>query len=150
MDDPRQAFEKVIKDNPYDMDTRRMYADWLEENGFDDEAAEQRRRATLEWVEADRWMHWFADECGGTYDDFDYEEGYTNYSHITYEQCIEAGHTYLKSEDYFVQYGTEEARTLMHAEKKNFWKNWSIITGVKINDDLRSGGHGSAPFSCSC
>ena len=46
--DERAAFEKAIDDNPLDATTHLVYADWLQENGEEDEAAF--RRAMGEWV----------------------------------------------------------------------------------------------------
>ncbi len=37
-----KAFETALDDNPSDWDTRLVYADWLEENGFADYACAQR------------------------------------------------------------------------------------------------------------
>jgi uncharacterized protein (TIGR02996 family) len=39
----RKAFQDALAKDPYDWATRQVYADWLEENGHDDEAALQRR-----------------------------------------------------------------------------------------------------------
>ena len=38
-----QAFLEVLAKDPYDETTRRVFADWLEEKGLDDYAAEQRQ-----------------------------------------------------------------------------------------------------------
>lgn len=46
MSKDRHAFLDALRANPYDKELRLVYADWLEENGFDDEALEQR-----EWNE---------------------------------------------------------------------------------------------------
>lgn len=48
----RQAFETHLEANPYDFDTRRVFSDWLEQEGFDDEAIKQRKMATHEWENA--------------------------------------------------------------------------------------------------
>src|SRR5262249_51543453 len=38
----KKAFEDAILADRYDGDTRQVFADWLEENGYDDEAVIQR------------------------------------------------------------------------------------------------------------
>lgn len=38
----RQAFLDAIKENPYEPSNHYVYADWLEENGFDEDALLQR------------------------------------------------------------------------------------------------------------
>lgn len=40
----RKAFKKILKDKPLDHFTRGVFADWLEENGFDDEALIEREK----------------------------------------------------------------------------------------------------------
>lgn len=193
MTDHRKAFEDAIKENPHDSSPRLIFADWLEENGFDDESQEQRRRSTKEWMDADKWMHEFASMCGSTCRNYNEiwdtyfeeihglnwnrEEDREEYqrasirahekkivSPITYEECIQAGHNYLNYEciqagpgylnyeRYLTQLGSETARDLMSNKRiaSEFWKNWSIITGIEVNQEIKSGEHGSAPFSFSC
>ena len=173
----RKSFEDQIKKDPYNASIRLVFADWLDENGFDDEASEQRRKGTVEWVEADKWMHKFADKCGMSC--HNYDENFREYNawrdahpeisprdpefqefmdnqheewrSITYEDCIQAGFNYLKNADYFVQLGSEKARDMMYkGEARQFWINWSIITGEGVPKSFSEGQEGSAPFSCSC
>lgn len=59
MSDHRAAFEAALKENPYDATTHFVFADWLEENGFDDEAAWQ-RSWTRERQEAEDWLKVYA------------------------------------------------------------------------------------------
>lgn len=176
----RQGFEKLIKEDPYDIHTRLIFADWLEENNFPDEAAEQRRKGTKGWVKADKWMHDFANKCGSSCRNYSegyrlirnrirdeglnyrneeersridqlYEEIPENWQPITYEECIQARYAYLDKGDYFVQMGDEQARDMMHGKTaRDFWENWSIITGEQVPASFKEGEEGSAPFSCSC
>lgn len=62
----RTVFEAALAADPLDVVSRCAYADWLQDNGCDDEAAEQRRMATPEWLEAARWLTAYA-EAGGTH-----------------------------------------------------------------------------------
>lgn len=41
-DPDQRAFLLAVRENPRDLDLRKVYADWLEDRGHDDEAAEQR------------------------------------------------------------------------------------------------------------
>jgi len=52
----RDAFEKALQANRYDIKTRGVYADWLEENGHTDEAHRQRNMATEEWVKTHKQL----------------------------------------------------------------------------------------------
>ncbi len=76
--DDRTGFERAIKEDRYDSFSRQVYADWLEERGFDDEAMEQRRLAAPEWVEADKWLRRYA-KVMNPYDveEYDFDEGDT-------------------------------------------------------------------------
>lgn len=56
MSDERKAFVDILTKDRFDAKTRLVFADWLEEHGCDDEAAEQRRMASPEWVEAAKWI----------------------------------------------------------------------------------------------
>ncbi len=161
MDSEREMFEKLIKENRYDGEIRRVYADWLEENGLDDEALEQRRCAALEWQEADKWMHDFASKLGMTCTE-GYGTGHWNsetqeiegaeeekWEEITYDDAIQAGHNVIADKwDYFTQLGSEEARDLMCQgnNREQFWKNWEIITGIKVSEEDQE----CTVFSCSC
>lgn len=153
-DTERAAFLAAIKHDRYDTLTRLAYADWLEERGEDDEAAEQRRQATPVWQEADRWLHDFAAKCGETaenygiaYDDWDRLE----WRQITYDDLIKAGHDYVREEDFFVQSGSDTARDLMQEgdNYESYWRHWETVTGCTRKAPGRYESR-SAPFSCSC
>ncbi len=150
MQDEKQAFIAALEKDPYDTTTRRVFSDWLEEQGLDDEALEQRRMATQEWVEADQWMHSFAKACGDT--DDNYPDKPKRWREITYEDVIQAGHDFVATEDYFCQMGSERARNLMHEQTKEaYWNNWKIITGQPgpAWNEMEPW-HSTAPFTCSC
>lgn len=156
----QEAFEEALRVDRYNTTSRLVYANYLEEHGLDDEALEQRRMASPAWITASRWMENFAADCGETC-----VEGYGSgrwdpeqkkvvgqkeeiWKQITYEDVIQAGHAALKDEwDYFTQVGSEKARDLMYGGKvEEFWSNWEIITGIKVNPEQRQ----HTVFSCSC
>src|SRR3954466_10259623 len=78
MSDEKEQFEAALKQDRYDTVTRLIYADWLEEHGEDDYAAEQRRMATPEWCNAARGLEEIASQCGQTC---------TNYHEVCQEQA---------------------------------------------------------------
>ncbi len=156
-DEERQAFLDRIKEDPYDSTNRLIFADWLEEHGNDrdeEEILEQRRKATTEWIAADKWMHNLAGTLGETC--VNYDQTYVGYDGheeeewipITYEDCIRAGYDCLETGCGFTQIGSERARDKMYEKgaKEEFWNNWQIITGIYPDASILE----EIPFSCSC
>ena len=66
--DGGKGFIQALDTNRYDQTTRLVFADWLEEMGHDDEALEQRRRATDRWVASDKWLREYAATKAKTYE----------------------------------------------------------------------------------
>lgn len=125
----KSVFEKAIQEDRYDEATRRVFGDWLEEHGFDDEAKVQ-REWTREKQEAEDWLRDFANKCGGTCENYNehwisidkrykqwerttgrpireippeyLDEGIVEetWVPITYEDAITAGHEALKENSY--------------------------------------------------
>jgi uncharacterized protein (TIGR02996 family) len=173
----RKQFEALLRENPYDAGTHFVYADWLEENGFDDESAWQ-RSWTPERQRAEDWLRDFAQKCGQTCEN--YAEGsnrywkaydkwkesgrkgpepkYSDFSvserwrEITYEDVVQAGHDYTDKEDYWVQMGSETARDLMSDEavRTEYWRCWELVTGRKFKQNEEDPWDRTSPFSCSC
>ncbi len=141
MSKEKQAFLDILKEDRYDSTTRLVFADWLEERGFDDEALEQRRMSTQEWVEADKWMYEFVETIGGD----DYELG-----SITYGDVMRAAQDSLdsKDDDRLVQVGSEYARDEMSNPgiRKRFWEAWRTITGQPLPDEAKD----YRVFCCTC
>ncbi len=144
----REAFETALRENRYDTTTRLIYSDFLEEQGEDDYAAEQRRCATKEWCEAAYWMEDFAGECGGTCTNYDSRDEDHIWVPITFEDVVQAGREYIRTngEYYFLQVGSEHARYLMYSRVEKFWECWQIVTGISVS----KGEQGSGVFSCTC
>lgn len=55
----QKTFEILLKEDPYGINLRLVYSDWLEEQGLDDEAAEH-RRWTPEWQRAEDYLREYA------------------------------------------------------------------------------------------
>jgi len=88
-------------------------------------------RAATDLENARSWMQDFAREC-----------------RLSYEEVISAGREYVKTGEYFTQYNDESARDAIYCgnNKKLFWDNFEILTGVKVSEEDRDG----SVFSCSC
>lgn len=147
----RERFESAIAADRCDSTTRLIFADFLEENGFDDEAVEQRRCASPEWVESARFMEDFASRGGQTCDNYDgwADKEEAEWRAVTFEEVVQAGHSFVLSngDDYYTQHGEEGLRDLMYGrEGELYWKHWGILTDIETPEYLRSQG----PFSCSC
>lgn len=57
------GFVQALNLQPYDQTTRLVFADWLEERGYDDEAAIQRRWTEADHTEALATLEGFAYSC---------------------------------------------------------------------------------------
>lgn len=173
----RESFEAALQANKWDGSLHHVYADWLEEHGFDTEAA-YHHQWTKERQEAEDWLRDFAEKCGmtctnygGRYDQYkellekwergkrkgrkptydDVPEVEEIWKSITFEDVVQAGHDYVDHEDYLTQMGSETARDLMGNKETSdlYWKHWENFTGRKRRPPGKWG-VGSAPFSCSC
>ena len=65
---------------------------------------------------------------------------------FTFEDMVQAGHDYLKTGDRFTQLGSTKAQRVMRQKAEKYWQCWSIVTSVKLADDIDYG----QPFRCSC
>lgn len=131
MADHKAGFEAALKENPYDCDTRLIFADWLEENGFDDEAVEQRRKATPEWVEAHKAIEDFSGALG-----------------MTDRELLELATKHAESGEYFYLNGNSQDESYKHiiwGQEEQFWSAYQIVTGKVVEEDRRGD-----IFACSC
>lgn len=120
----RDAFLKALTDNEDDTTTRLVYADWLDDQGEHEEADRQRK-----WPAAREWLVRFGKENSG------YEE-------VTYEGLIAFGRRVAIEE-------SSSDRTYVHnesmwhalqANSQEFWKNWSVVTGIPLPPSLEDKG----------
>jgi uncharacterized protein (TIGR02996 family) len=137
METERRAFLEAIEKDRYDRETRLVFADWLEERGEDDEAVEQRRRATEEWKEADEVMT----ELTRVLAESDGQEP-------TVEEIIQAGQNWVNGGDWQCVSGNGyEAENFVSDDENcnRFWKYWQIWTGKTVEEEKQG-----ALFGCSC
>jgi uncharacterized protein (TIGR02996 family) len=130
----RKGFLDAIKENRFDMLPRKVYADWLDEHGYSDEATEQRT-----WTaEKERSVEWMEELAASS------EMGYGD-RRLTYDELIQAGRDWLRDGDYFVQIGDESLRNQFGGNADEFWRHWQMCTGNVVPPDKWD-----SPFSCSC
>lgn len=95
IDEQRQAFLDALKEDPRDEVTHKVYADWLEENGFDDEAFLHREWTLQKYYEAVEFVAEYARRLSTS----DYDNEYPEYAETRMvrksEAVLEAAHAYL-------------------------------------------------------
>ena len=126
----RDAFLKALAENEDDTTTRLVYADWLEEQGEHEEADRERK-----WPAAKEWLVRFCKENW-------------QYPEVFYKQLIEFGRQAAKEESPSdrVYLDNENMWHALQANSQEFWKNWSVVTGVPVPLDVED----KSSFSCSC
>lgn len=125
----REAFEKALLADPYDRLTHLAFSDWLDENGFDDEA-EFHRLWTPEWQQSDEYLRKLAE-----------------YHCVDFDAMV-CG---LKEDGFYVQRGSQTLERDFDnpQEREEFYDRFRIY--IRDQDwnrhdeefDIR-------PFSCSC
>lgn len=154
----RAAFEKALKQNPLDHETRMVFADFLEENDRPEEANRERAKIigykTLQEIADfmndgprkswERYKTKYPDE----YSDLPYEE--ESDRAVTVEVLIEAGEAMVAGK-VFCFTRDEDVETLPQ-KIDEFWEAWSKVTGkeapAKSDDDSWSSPRRS--FRCAC
>lgn len=137
----RQIFLDAIAADPYDLHTRKVYADWLDEYGDDRDAEEAvvQRAWTRDKQDAIVYLTAFAERLGHT----DYD-GYT--FSISYEELISAAHNKINDKRdwyyYTLPYDTPE---FVYEENDKFWKSFELATGVEVEENKKRNF-----FSCAC
>lgn len=125
-EEERQAFLAAIKDDPADLTNRLVFADWLEENGEDDEAEFCRHWDIHKYQEAEEFLRYFASEV-----------------EMEYNRLLSAAERYLRTgDDVTLGFDTPD---VCYAEMDRFWESYHIVTNVKKDEDAWGGF-----FNCSC
>jgi uncharacterized protein (TIGR02996 family) len=122
----KKAFEDAIRADRYDGVTRKVFADWLEENGYDDEAVVQ-RSWTPEKQRAEDWLREYGAEC-----------------EMYYEELIEVANNFLdKGHGYTLSFDTPD---IVFSGAEDFWDHFALATGRKDAEAHR----GEVFFRCAC
>jgi uncharacterized protein (TIGR02996 family) len=142
----REAFLKALAANEDDVTARLVYADWLDEHGEHEEADRQRK-----WPAAKEWLKAFARQFNPDADSENEFPGMykamvdIRYFPVSYRVLVEMGQAAL-SEGYIDCGANEELCEALRQDDKEFWKNWSILTGVPSPSAVAGG----FPYGCSC
>jgi uncharacterized protein (TIGR02996 family) len=118
----QEAFLKALADNEDDTATRLVYADWLDDQGLHEEADRQRK-----WPTAKEWLVRLCKDN-------------SRYEEISYEGVIEFGRRTVKeAESSERTYPDNEAMWhALQAHSQEFWKNWSVVTGIPLPPSLEN------------
>lgn len=122
----KRAFLDALMKNPYDEVTHRVFADWLEEHGLDDEAV-WHREWTPKRQKSYEYMCSFAEECSTNYD-----------------VLMQKAQEYLDEEDYFYL-GVNMPDCTDNMD--SFWEHYEVLTGRAFDQSGRKYKHFVA---CSC
>jgi uncharacterized protein (TIGR02996 family) len=139
----REAMEKYLEQNPDDQTARNALVDLLDEEGNHEEAERHRK-----FPAARKWLQEFAKGCPGYFGE---DEARASYSYPSYDRLIELGWKAVHN-----GYGNvDSAMSLqdhLNDHLEEFWENWSIITGHKVdpNPDVEDDWDRFPSFSCSC
>ena len=134
----REAFETALRENVYDELTHRAFADWLYENGFDEEA-EYHALWTKEWQQAKEGLEDFAARLKK-------EEG----DDVTIEELVNVGTRYIETGKRttvgdFLGMGLTNF-VWEHPELLDkFWVDWKVFTRYQGDKDLN---RVNDPFGC--
>lgn len=149
----RKAFLKALKKNEDDTTTRLVFADWLDDHGEHEEANRHRK-----WPAAKEWLVKFCEENNPPEPDIDPEEllesdpeALLDYEYpISYSDLLELGKEAIKSggkRGYWLSCGNNMGMSeALSANCAEFWKNWSIVTGIPLPPDVEE----NSSFSCAC
>lgn len=126
----RDAFLAKIADNPLDLTSRKVFADWLDEHD-EPEAADLQRSMTVEDYESARGL--IESMAGGAEMDAD--------------ELIEVAAAFLRGDDPR-EYCTGEYQYggLIEEQTEEFWRAFAIVTGTPVRPDTDS----PVWFSCAC
>ena len=127
----REAFLAAIEKDPYDLHTRKVYADWLDEFGADADADEAvvQRKWTAEKQDAIVYLTEFAAEIEA--------ESGEPFSYQKLLMCIEDGGINF--------YGFDTPDCCRRVDRDKLWECYELATGRNLGDDKPW-----LSFSCSC
>jgi uncharacterized protein (TIGR02996 family) len=143
-----EAFLKALADNEDDLTTRLVYADWLDEHGEHEEADRQRK-----WPAAKEWLVRFC-QRNNPPDDLDPDERFIPYAELielTSEavvqwQAIQPDDRSPNDRLRFHCGNNAKMCDALLANREEFWKNWCIVTGLRLPPDAQE----NSSFSCAC
>lgn len=127
----KQDFLVALRENPADEVTRRVYADWLEEQGLDDEAEIQRNWTPEAYHKAVELVEDYANECD-----------------VTPEELLVCATHFLDTGDrMYLPFDTPEMACV---DQLSFWLAYQILTGRPVMAAYDKDECGLHWVSCSC
>lgn len=154
-----QAMLAAVRDTPNDQTPRLAYADWLDEHDRPEDATRMRNWAAARawvdgWLKAINYREVIRGSDGKpVYDDATYDYKYVDdpeslgYPH-TFSTFVEAGIAALVEGGYSFNSddGADWFRAAPDSRYREFFDNWTVITGVTVRDHALE----DVSFSCSC
>ena len=117
-EDEKVAFEAAIAENPYDEVTRQVFADWLEEHGYDDEAMLQREWTREKQAAAEEFLDDYASQCD-----------------MSRDELLQIAGTYLaQGRGYTLGFDTPD----IVWQSEEFWEHYMVVTGQPVPDQNRA------------
>lgn len=130
-DEMKQAFLLRIKKEPENDVHRYVFADWLEENGFDDEALLQREWTVEKYTEALAYLEEYAIE-----------------TEMLVEQLLAEATNYLQTKKYaYLPFDTPE---IAGKDQTKFWECYQTVTGIPVSLQYTEDERMFSWFRCSC
>lgn len=121
----QKRFLDILKKNEDDLTARLIYADWLDDIGYCEEAERMRL-----WPESKKWVQEFAEELEQDYNDLlNAAKAYAEFGDCTYDNTETYKQYWSKFEE--------------------FWPHFSIVTGLKLQEDNEALLY-PCPYTCSC
>src|SRR5438270_9977350 len=114
-DNMRKQFLDAIKADPYDLKTRKIFADWLDELGDEKDAdlAAEQRAWTREKQDSIVWL-----------------TEYAQYLEMPYEELIQAAHAAINNgEAYCLPFDTPDR---VYEDNDKFWESFELATGETV------------------
>jgi uncharacterized protein (TIGR02996 family) len=139
----REQFLKAIAEEPYESLHRWGFADWLEENGHDDEARVQRAWTPERHREAEAFMKEYAAMLSGRDDAYD-EDDEGRYRTFTVDELLAEATEELAGRGGHVslQFQTPDE---VWTQREEFWRHYSVLTGRPVEE-----GYDATFVSCGC
>jgi len=135
----REALLRAIAANEDDILVRLVFADWLDEHGEHEEAERQRK-----WSEAKKWLDNICKE---------HNAGCREGQEFTYDQLLDFGRNASTMTNVIIEVFTDipdsyNIVTAIRDQIPEFWKAWSIVTGLPLSPNLEQKSYYVSGFCC--
>ena len=146
LEEMKVAFWEKIKEDLYNAHWHYMFADWLEENGFDDEAELQRQWTVEKQKAAEAFMDGYAAECSrGRESDEDYAAGTPPTGRMTRDKLLQIAHRFLINGSWYTLIG-QDTPEIVYDRREEFWQHFMVLTGRPVPSNKRE----EQFIGCSC